>query len=151
MNIYVVLLLISYMKMDEWSIFKQDVSIYVVLLLISFLKIDEWSIFKQEMSDRAATHANISGDPILSTQRMPRGRDRILSTQRIPHGRDPIFSTQRITRRLDSILAFFFCLRKGKKPETEIRNQNSFERVCAAMRILSQMMREFIEWESFSS
>ena len=71
-----------------------------------FLKIDEWSIFKQEVSDRAATHANISGDPILSTQRMPRGRDRILSTQRIPHGRDPIFSTQRITRRRDPILAF---------------------------------------------
>ena len=94
------------MKMDEWSIFKQDVSIYVVLLLISFLKIDEWSIFKQEMSDRAATHANISGDPISSTQRMPRGRDRILSTQRIPHGWDPILSTQRITRRRDPILAF---------------------------------------------
>ena len=114
-------------------------SIYVVLLLISCLKIDEWSIFKQEKSDRAATHANISGDPILSTQRMPRGRDRILSTstQRIPHGRDPIFSTQRITRRRDPIWAFCFCLRKGKKPKTEIRNQNSFERVCAAMRILS--------------
>ena len=151
MNIYVVLLLISYMKMDEWSIFKQDVRIYVVLLLISFLKIDEWSTFKQEMSDRAATHANTSGDPISSTQGMPRGRDRILSIQRIPHGRDPIFSTQRITRRLDPILAFFFCLRKGKKPKTGIRNQNSFERVCVAMRILSQMMREFIEWESFSS
>ena len=63
--------------------------------------------FQKEMSDRAATHANISGDPILSTQRMPRGRDRILSTQRLPHGRDPIISTQRITRRRDQNLAFF--------------------------------------------
>ena len=124
--------------------------IYVVLFLISYLKLDEWSIFKEEMRESAATHANISGDPISSTQGMPRGRDRILSIQRIPHGRDPIFSTQRITRRLDPILAFFFCLRKGKKPETENRNQNSFERVCAAMRVPSQMMREFIEWESFA-
>ena len=32
-------------------------------------------------------------DPILSTQRIPRGRDRILSTQRIPRGQDPIFYT----------------------------------------------------------
>ena len=103
------------------------------------------------MSESAATHATISGDPILPTQRMPRGRDRILSTQRMPRGRDPIFSTQRITRRLDPILAFFFCSRKGKKPKTEIRNQNSFERVCAAMRVLSQMMRAFTEWESFAS
>ena len=39
-------------------------------------------------------NANISGDPILSTRRIPRGRDRILSTQRIPRGRDPILSTQ---------------------------------------------------------
>ena len=36
------------------------------------------------------------GDPILSTQRIPRGRDLILSTQRLPRGRDRIFSTQRI-------------------------------------------------------
>ena len=35
-------------------------------------------------------------DPILSTQRFPRGRDLILSTQRFPRGRDRIFSTQRI-------------------------------------------------------
>ena len=55
------------------------------------------------MNARAATRATISGDPILLTQRMPRGRDRILSTQRIPRGRDPIFSTQRITRRRDPI------------------------------------------------
>ena len=41
------------------------------------------------MSERAAKHASISGDSILPTQRMPRGRDRILSTQRIPRGRDP--------------------------------------------------------------
>ena len=33
-------------------------------------------------------------DPILPTQRIPRGRDPILSTQRIPRGRDPILSTQ---------------------------------------------------------
>ena len=103
MNIYVVLLLISYMKMDEWSIFKEDVSIYVVLLLISFLKIDEWSIFKLEMSDRAATHANTSGDPISSTQGMPRGRDRILSTQRISRGRDLILFTQTAMHKI------FFC------------------------------------------
>ena len=37
--------------------------------------------------------ANISGDPILSTQRISRGRDRILSTtstQRTSRGQDPI-------------------------------------------------------------
>ena len=33
-------------------------------------------------------------DPILSTQRIPRGRDPILSTQRIRRGQDPILSTQ---------------------------------------------------------
>ena len=40
--------------------------------------------------------AGFPGDPILSTQRIPRGRDRILSTQRLPRGRDRILSTQRI-------------------------------------------------------
>ena len=37
----------------------------------------------------------ISGDPILSTQRIPRSADPILSTQRIPRGWDMILSTQK--------------------------------------------------------
>ena len=36
------------------------------------------------------------GDPILSTQRIPRSGDPIVSTQRIPRGRDRIFPTQRM-------------------------------------------------------
>ena len=39
----------------------------------------------------------ISGDPILSTQRIPRSADPILSTQRIPRGWDMIVSTQRVS------------------------------------------------------
>ena len=37
-------------------------------------------------------------DPILSTQRIPRGGDRIVSTQRIPRGGIRILSTQRISK-----------------------------------------------------
>ena len=36
---------------------------------------------------------------ILSTQRLPRGRDPILPTQRIPRGRDPILPTLLATQR----------------------------------------------------
>ena len=38
---------------------------------------------------------------IVSTQRLPRGRDLILSTQRLLCGRDPISSTQRFPRGRD--------------------------------------------------
>ena len=44
-------------------------------------------------------------DPILSTQRLPRGRDPILSTQRFPRGRDLILSTQRFPRGRDRIFS----------------------------------------------
>ena len=59
------------------------------------------SFFKENVSRVNVFH--LTKNPILSTQRLPRGRDPILSTQRIPRGRDPILSTQRIPRGRDPI------------------------------------------------
>ena len=66
-------------------------------------KVIIWRFSKGKRAKRC-NNAKISGDGILSTQRIPRGRDRILSTQRIRRGRDPIVSTQRMGRGRDPIL-----------------------------------------------
>ncbi len=44
-------------------------------------------------SDRESDTRSGGTDPILSTQRIPRGRDLIFSTQRMPRRRELIFST----------------------------------------------------------
>ena len=55
--------------------------------------------------DRGRDRRSCGTDPILSTQRFPRGRDPILSTQRLLCGRDPSSSTQRCPRGRDRIFS----------------------------------------------
>ena len=56
-------------------------------------------------------------DPILSTQRIPRGRDPIFPTQRIRRGRDPILSTQTL------YIKNMFPLRGLQRQEIRIRTR----------------------------
>ena len=55
----------------------------------------KWAVKKKDCQGDCQGGCRSCGtDPILSTQRIPRGGDLILSTQRMPRGGDMILATQ---------------------------------------------------------
>ena len=62
-------------------------------LAISYLEIAHWSILLRGNGWSPGDTRSGGTDPILSTQRIPRGRDLIFSTQRMSRRRELIFST----------------------------------------------------------
>ena len=152
MNIYVHLRRISYLKSDHWSILVKEMSTMGAIFrkMAVFLKenalrpnvfrffIEKVIIcwFSNKKWAKRRNNPNISGDPILSAQRIPRCRGAILCTQRIPRGRELILSTQRIPRRRDPI-----CGRYGTK---------SFEVTVTGLKLKKSYKRKaYIRLDSF--
>ena len=85
-----------YWKNDNSLIFKQEMNIYVVMLLISYLIIDHQSIFQQGMSESENSTRPRSDFIYTKNSARPRSDYIIIYIYtRIPRGRDLILPTQR--------------------------------------------------------